>query len=73
MSDWKPIKSAEDVTNEHVELAEMWRWDSDEPRPWYEVITRIEMLRSEDWGSDMGSGAITALKRRATALHKEDQ
>jgi hypothetical protein len=63
--EWKKIRFAGDVTDDHVAEAKDMRDGlyGDGPLPWDEVIDRIEAA-DEDWGDSMESKAIKELKRR---------
>lgn len=66
MAEYKDIRTADDITDDHVQEAADARQGAygDRPATWEEVIDRLEKWSGEDWGTDMHSEAIRALKRR---------
>lgn len=66
MDNYKDIRLAADITDEHVQAAadEREGWQGEPPTRWTDVIDRLERDSGEDWGSDPDSEAIRELKRR---------
>lgn len=77
MADYAP-RTADDVTDELVRIAVdiVDGWYSEGRIDWEDVFDRIERSplddgREIDLGTDLGSAALTALKRRVRAARKD--
>jgi hypothetical protein len=73
-AEYRPIRTAEDVTAAHIETAADCREGlyGGEKLSWLEVIDRVE-ASDEDWGSDMTSPAIKHLQREVRRVLSERQ
>lgn len=74
MPEYREIRTADDVTDDHIETAADCREGlyGGEKLDWLETIDWIEG-RDEDWGSDMESPAIKHLQREVRRVLRERQ
>lgn len=70
--EWTEIRTAEDVTSEHIEEAADMREGQygGTPLNWGEIIDKLEG-GYEDWGSSIDSPAIRFLKRETNRVLRE--